>query len=71
LYPVNELINLQDRVNILGGKIGELPTIYLGLCLLGQKAEPKIFGMEWWKMKRSWQIGKAIFFRLQLARLVK
>ncbi|XP_019246460.1 PREDICTED: uncharacterized protein LOC109226112 [Nicotiana attenuata] len=40
LYPVNEVNGLQNLANILGGKIGELPTIYLGMTR-GAKSKSK------------------------------
>ncbi|XP_059284805.1 uncharacterized protein LOC132038094 isoform X2 [Lycium ferocissimum] len=40
LYPVNEVTNINMLAGILGGKVGELPTIYLGMPL-GAKRKSK------------------------------
>jgi len=40
IYPVNEVPRIDSLANILGGKIGELPTIYLGMPL-GDKSKSK------------------------------
>lgn len=31
IYPVNEVMELQSLADILGGKVGQLPTVYLGM----------------------------------------
>lgn len=33
IYPVNEVPNLTSLAGVLGGSIGELPTVYLGMAL--------------------------------------
>ncbi|WMV49661.1 hypothetical protein MTR67_043046 [Solanum verrucosum] len=33
IYPVNEVPDINSRADILGGKVGELPTTYLGMPL--------------------------------------
>lgn len=33
IYPDNEVPNIDSLANILGGKIGELPTVYFGMIL--------------------------------------
>ncbi|WMV14448.1 hypothetical protein MTR67_007833 [Solanum verrucosum] len=40
IYPVNTVINIEDLANTLGGKVGELPTTYLGMPL-GSKSKSK------------------------------
>ena len=40
IYPVNIVINIEELTNILGGKVGELPTTYLGMPL-GSKSKSK------------------------------
>lgn len=43
IYPVNEVMELQSLANVLGGeggKVGELPTVYLGMPL-GAKNKSK------------------------------
>lgn len=40
IYLVNEVMQLQSLVIILGGKVGELPTVYLGMPL-GAKSKSK------------------------------
>ncbi|KAG5630319.1 hypothetical protein H5410_002036 [Solanum commersonii] len=40
IYPSNTVINIEDPANILGGKVGELPTTYLGMPL-GSKSKSK------------------------------
>lgn len=51
MYPVNEVPDINEFANILGGKLGGLPSIYLGVRL---GVSSKIYGMQWWKnVKRS------------------
>uniref|UniRef100_A0A0V0IE94 Putative ovule protein n=1 Tax=Solanum chacoense TaxID=4108 RepID=A0A0V0IE94_SOLCH len=33
IYPINEVVQIEELANTLGGQIGELPTIYLGMPL--------------------------------------
>ncbi|WMV40485.1 hypothetical protein MTR67_033870 [Solanum verrucosum] len=40
IYPVNTVVNIEDLANTLGGKVGELPTTYLGMPL-GSKSKSK------------------------------
>ncbi|XP_070004271.1 uncharacterized protein LOC142163452 [Nicotiana tabacum] len=40
IYPVNEVIEPQSLADILGGNVGDLPTVYLGMSL-GAKSKSK------------------------------
>ncbi|KAG5580719.1 hypothetical protein H5410_051346 [Solanum commersonii] len=40
IYPINKVPNINALANILGGRIGELPTVYLGMPL-GDKRKSK------------------------------
>lgn len=33
IYPINPVIEIESLASMLGGKIGELPTTYLGMPL--------------------------------------
>jgi len=33
IYPINEVVQIEELANTLGGQIGEIPTIYLGMPL--------------------------------------
>ena len=39
IYPVNEVMELQSLGDILGGNVGELPTVYLGMPLGAKRSE--------------------------------
>lgn len=41
IYQVNEVMELQSLADILGGNVGEMPTIYLGMPL-GGKSKSKV-----------------------------
>nr|XP_009762742.1 PREDICTED: uncharacterized protein LOC104214731 [Nicotiana sylvestris] len=40
IYPVNEVMELQSLAGILGGNVGEMPTVYLGMPF-GAKSKSK------------------------------
>ncbi|XP_047260433.1 uncharacterized protein LOC124893483 [Capsicum annuum] len=40
IYPINEVADVDNLAAILGGRVGELPTIYLGMPL-GAKSKAK------------------------------
>lgn len=40
IYPINEVMDIHSLVNILGGRVGTLPTVYLGMPL-GAKSKSK------------------------------
>ncbi|KAF3645754.1 putative COP9 signalosome complex subunit 4-like [Capsicum annuum] len=40
IYPINEVVEVDNLAAILGGRVGELPTIYLGMPL-GAKSKSK------------------------------
>ncbi|XP_016465037.2 uncharacterized protein LOC107787931 [Nicotiana tabacum] len=42
IYPVNEVLEIQSVANILGERVGELPTVYLGMSL-GAKSKSKAY----------------------------
>ena len=36
IYPINEVAEVENLAGVLGSRVGELPTIYLGMPLLGK-----------------------------------
>ena len=40
IFPINEVNRIQQLIEVLGGEIGQLPTIYLGMPL-GAKSKVK------------------------------
>ncbi|XP_047259647.1 uncharacterized protein LOC124892403, partial [Capsicum annuum] len=63
IYPVNEVLNLEELAGILGCSIGEFPTTYLGLPLGAKYKSTAIWGGVIEKFERklaSWKIHKVL-----------
>ncbi|KAG5568667.1 hypothetical protein H5410_064324 [Solanum commersonii] len=71
IYPVNEVLEVEELATIMGGDIGSLPTKYLGLPLGAKFKEVRTWSEVIERMEKGWQLGKCSNMKIRRSFLWK
>lgn len=72
ICPINTVSEIDALASKLGGRVEELPTTHLGICLWELKVSPQQFRTGWWKNvpREAYKLVESIPFQGRQTNLV-